>query len=130
MYIVAGFRTTINHGHLSGKETVMDVQMVANEFTLTPSLRDFLEQRLRSAFSPARSGIASIAVRLRDLNGPRGGRDMLCQVCVRMPGRPEVVISEVQEDMYAAIDLAIKRAAYRAMRIITRGRRVTPAATG
>jgi ribosome-associated translation inhibitor RaiA len=100
----------------------MEVQMMANEFSLTPSLRDYLEHRLRVAFAPARNKIASIAIRLRDLNGPRGGRDMLCQVRVRMPGRPEVVIKEVQEDMYAAIDVAMKRAAYRAMRIMTRKR--------
>jgi ribosomal subunit interface protein len=102
----------------------MEFQMVANEFSLTPSLRDHLEQRLRSAFSPLSDKIAKIAVRLRDLNGPRGGRDMLCQVCVTMPGRPEVVIKEVQEDMYAAIDLAVKRAAYRALRLMTRSRKL------
>ena len=98
----------------------MELQMVADEFSLTPSLREHLEHRLRSAFAPARTRISRIAVRLRDLNGPRGGRDMLCQVCVRIPGRPEVVIKEVQEDMYAAIDLAVKRAAYRARRLLTR----------
>lgn len=101
----------------------MQVMMVADEFALTPSLRDHLERRLRSAFSPVRNKIRSVAVRLRDLNGPRGGRDMLCQVSVTMPGQPEVVVREVQEDMYGAIDLAVKRAAYRAVRIMSRKRR-------
>ncbi|WP_019140152.1 HPF/RaiA family ribosome-associated protein [Noviherbaspirillum massiliense] len=102
----------------------MNVQMVANDFSLTPSLRDYLERRLRFAFTPVRDRITAVAVRLRDLNGPRGGRDMLCQVCVSMPGQPEVVIKEVQEDMYAAIDLAVKRAAYRAIRLVMRKRQV------
>lgn len=100
----------------------MQVQLAANEFALTPSLRDFLEQRLRAAFGPARHKIAAIAVRLRDLNRPQGGRDMVCQVSVKIPGAPGVVVNEVQEDMHAAIDLAVRRAAYRAIRLLTRHR--------
>ncbi|WP_420474030.1 HPF/RaiA family ribosome-associated protein [Noviherbaspirillum sp. ST9] len=102
----------------------MDVQMVAQEFALTPSLREHLEHRLRLAFARTRNRIGRIVVRLRDLNGPRGGRDMMCQVSVSIPGRPEVVIHEVQEDMYNAIDFAFKRAAYRVMRLVTRKREV------
>ena len=74
----------------------MDVQMVAQEFALNPSLREHLDHCLRSAFVRMRHHVARIVVRLRDLNGPRGGRDKLCQVSVTIPGRPEVVISEVQ----------------------------------
>lgn len=98
----------------------MQIRMVATEFSLTPSLREYLERRLRSAFGPLRGRIADIVVRLRDLNGPRGGCDMQCQVSVTMPGRPEVVIREVQENMYNAIDRAAKRAAYRVGRLVSR----------
>lgn len=100
----------------------MQVQTIANEFAMTPSLRFYLEQRLHSAFAPARNRITAIAVRLRDLNRPQGGCDMICQVSVKIPGAPGVVVNEVQENMYAAIDLAIKRAAYRAMRLLNRQR--------
>lgn len=98
----------------------MHVHMVSPEFSITPSLREYLEQRLHSSFAPLRGKIADIAVRLRDLNGPRGGRDMQCQVLVTMPGKPVVVIREVQENMYNAIDRAVKRAAYRVSRIASR----------
>ena len=98
----------------------MQVHMVSPEFSLTPSLREYLEQRLRTAFDPLHGKIAEVAVRLRDLNGPRGGRDMQCQVSVKMPGKPAVVIREVQENMYNAIDRAMKRAAYRVSRIAAR----------
>ncbi|TCS35742.1 ribosomal subunit interface protein [Paucimonas lemoignei] len=99
----------------------MQVHMVSPEFSITPSLREYLEQRLQTAFGPVRGRIGDIVVRLRDLNGPRGGRDMQCQVSVKMPGKPEVVIREVQENMYNAIDRAVKRAAYRVGRIVSRG---------
>ncbi|MGV3743445.1 MAG: HPF/RaiA family ribosome-associated protein [Burkholderiaceae bacterium] len=100
----------------------MHIHMVANEFWMTPSLREYLESRAHFAFSALRSRAVRISVRLRDLNGPKGGRDMMCQVSVAIPGQPEVVVKDVQEDMYAAIDKAVKRAAYRATRIIMRKR--------
>ncbi len=100
----------------------MQVRMVAKEFSITPSLREYLERRLHSAFSPIHGRVVDIAVWMRDLNGPRGGRDMLCQVSVTVPGRPEVIIKEVQENMYNAIDLAVKRAAHRVVRMAARQR--------
>lgn len=95
----------------------MDVQMPAGEFSLTPSLRDHLQRCLRGAFSRMRSQIVRIVVRLDDLNGS-GRRDKVCQVNVTMAGRPEIVIREVQEDMYHAIDRALQRAAHRALRVM------------
>ncbi len=58
----------------------MELQLVAQEFSLSPSLREHLERRVRFAFARARSKAVRIVVRLRDLNGPRGGRDKVCQV--------------------------------------------------
>lgn len=98
----------------------MEIRMVANDFSLTPSLRDYLQCSLHAAFAPMRDKIANIAVRLRDLNAPRGGRDMFCQVSVKMPGQPEVLVKAVQENMQSAIDYAVRRAAHRAVRLITR----------
>jgi ribosome-associated translation inhibitor RaiA len=100
----------------------MEIRMVAKDFSLTPSLRDYLQCSLHAAFAPMRDKISNIAIRLRDLNAPRGGRDMVCQVSVKMPGQPEVLVNAVQEDMHFAIDYAIRRAAHRAVRLITRKR--------
>lgn len=100
----------------------MQVHMVSPQFSLTPALREYLERRLQAAFAPLGGKIAEIVVRLRDLNGPRGGCDMQCQVSVTMPGKPAVVIREVQENMYNAIDRAVKRAVYRVSRIASRRR--------
>jgi ribosomal subunit interface protein len=106
------------------QEVVMQVHVVSPEFSITPSLREYLERRLHAAFAPVRGRIADVAVRLRDLNGPRGGRDMQCQVSVTIPGKPAVVVREVQENMYNAIDRAVKRAAYRVSRVSSRRRQI------
>ena len=102
----------------------MEIRTVAQEFFLTPSLRDHLESRLRSAFSSLRDRIASICVVLRELNQDGGRRNMVCEVNVDIPGQPHVVIRDAQEDIYYAIDNAIKRAAYRAVRIMACGKAV------
>jgi len=89
---------------------------------ITPALRTYLDRRLRASLLPAKDKIQDIAIRLLDLNGPRGGRDMQCQVSITIPGHPTVLVKEVQENMYSAIDGAVKRAAYRASRILMRQR--------
>lgn len=100
----------------------MQVQFMTNEFELTPSLREHIARRLHRAFVSLHDRIQSVSVRLRDLNGPKGGRDMVCQVAVTIPGRPTVLVKDVQEDMYAAIDSAFKRASYRVTQLVTRQR--------
>lgn len=103
----------------------MNIQMVAHEFSLTPSLREYLDRRLQAAFSRMRGKAANVVVRLRDLNGPRGGCDKVCQLSVEVPGRPSIQIREVQENMYHAIDCAVKRAAFRLTRTIRSSRTVS-----
>ena len=100
----------------------MEVRLVARDVAFSPSLKGHVERRLDFALTQVRQKVSRIVIRLRDLNGPRGGRDKVCHVSVVMPGHPEIVIREVQEDMYFAIDRAIKRAAHRAMRLLTRRR--------
>ena len=98
----------------------MNVQMVSKEFSLSPSLREHITRRLNFAFARTHHKVGRIIIRLRDLNGPRGGPDKVCQVDVELPNRPGVVIREVQENIYNAIDNAVKRAAYRTMRLASR----------
>ena len=100
----------------------MEVCMVAKDFSLSPALKEHVERRVQVALSRIRHKVSRIAIRLRDINGPRGGADKACQISVVMPGHPEVVVRAVQEDMYFAIDSAVKRAAHRAMRVMTRKR--------
>jgi putative sigma-54 modulation protein len=100
----------------------MQVYMLARGFMITPALRAYLDHRLRTSLVPAKDKIQNIAVRLLDLNGPRGGRDMQCQVSITIPGHPTVLVKEIQENMYNAIDGAVKKAAYRATRLLMRQR--------
>jgi putative sigma-54 modulation protein len=93
----------------------MEVHLLAKQFPLTPALRGYAERRLRAGFAFARD-------RIGDLNGPRGGQDMLCHILVAVPGRPTLVVRDVHDDLYTAIDRAVKRAAYKVRQMVAQRR--------
>lgn len=100
----------------------MEVHLLAKPFPLTPALRSYAERRLRGALSFARDRVGDVVVRLGDINGPRGGQDMVCHILVAVPGRPTLVVRDVQDDLYTAIDRAVKRAAYKVRQLVMQRR--------
>lgn len=88
----------------------MQIEIQARNFSLTDSLREYIERRLGFALSTRDEHILRIAVRLSDINGPRGGADKCCQIQVVLPHLPDVVIEDTEVDLYTAIDRAADRA--------------------
>ncbi len=88
----------------------MQIAIQSNGFDLTEGLRVHVERRIRFAFDWANCHVSKVAVRLSDLNGPRGGEDKRCLIQVAVPGAPDVVIEDTQTDIYVAIDRAADRA--------------------
>ena len=108
----------------------MEIGIKARGFGLTLGLRQRVLHRLRFAFAPFAHRVRGVDVCLVDDNGPRGGSDKRCRVCVSVPGVPPVVIEDVEPDLYAAIDRAVDRAGRTVARRLDRGRveRRTPVA--
>jgi putative sigma-54 modulation protein len=102
----------------------VEVRIFNDKFCLTSSLREHLDRRLQYSFSGVHNNILLAYIRLRDLNEPRGGSDMMCEILVTIPGCPAIVIREVHEDMYTAINFAVERAAHRAKRLLLQRRQV------
>jgi len=88
----------------------MRVQTHTAEFSLTAGLHEFLCRRIEFALGRYRQAVQRVVVRLRDVNGPRGGDDKVCTLQVVMPGQPPLVISHSDPDLYRAIGCAAKRA--------------------
>ena len=85
------------------------------------AIRKKLGRRL-GKFAPA---IERVSVRVKDVNGPRGGIDQLCRIKVVLSGLPSVVF-EAQDDV---LDKAIGKAlagTERAVRKSVRRRRMKP----
>lgn len=87
----------------------MRIAIHSPSFNLTAALQEHTFERLRLALSHAGHRVRRVTVRLRDLNGPRGGIDKQCGIHVAIDGIGDVVVAEKDRDLYAAIARAADR---------------------
>jgi len=88
----------------------MQVDMQALGFPLTEALRERVRRRMDFTLGTRVEHIKRVTVRLSDINGPRGGKDMCCQIQIVLSQMQDVVIKDTQTDLYVAIDRAFSRA--------------------
>jgi len=98
----------------------MQIAIQARNFTLTDALRSHAERRLRFALACCNDRIHRVVMRLSDINGPRGGDDKRCHLQVMLAGMADVVIEDIEADLYVAIDRATDRAGRTVVRQIDR----------
>jgi ribosome-associated translation inhibitor RaiA len=70
--------------------------------------RDNIARKLGMKLGKFASSIERITVRLSDTNGPKGGRDQICQIKVVLSGLPSVVVEESASALQSAIARAMK----------------------
>ena len=100
----------------------MHINIQARGFALTNGLREHAERRLQFALGWADEHLRQVSVRLSDENGPRGGEDKRCRIQITFRGAPSVVISDIEADLYVAIDRAADRAGRSVARRLERQR--------
>ncbi|TXF10955.1 ribosome hibernation-promoting factor, HPF/YfiA family [Pelomicrobium methylotrophicum] len=88
----------------------MQIDIQARDFTLTEGLRAHVERRLRFALTRYRDCVRRITVRLADVNGPRRGADKRCLLQLRLNGLPDIIVEDIEADLYVAVDRAVSRA--------------------
>ncbi len=98
----------------------MQIDIQAQGFSLTDALRSHAERRLRFTLTCCDEQIQRIVMRLSDINGPRGGVDKRCHLQVALAGLPDVVVEDIETDLYVAIDRASDRAGRTVVRKIER----------
>lgn len=84
--------------------------------------RDTIARKLGMKLGKFASSIERITVRLWDANGPKGGRDQVCQIKVVLSGRPSVVVEHRDSTLQRAIDHAMRSAALAVRRSVQRRR--------
>lgn len=85
-------------------------------FRPTEAIREHAQRRFESALARHARSVRDIEVVLKDINGPRGGRDQLCRVRVGLAGGGAVHLSKQGHDAYDNISEmagAVKRAVTR-----------------
>lgn len=98
----------------------MRLDVRGRHLPLTPALLDHVARRLRFALGRF-AGVRHVAVRVADVNGPRGGIDKRCHLRVDVAGRA-ITIEETDRDLYVAIDRAADRAGRATGRVLARRR--------
>ena len=86
------------------------------------AVREFAKRRVTSKLSRISKRIRSIEISVRDVNGPRGGKDHAIQCLVRLRPSGQIVIQHQDFGPYSGIALAIKRAIVAVKRALGRRR--------
>ena len=94
----------------------MQLDIQTNGFSLTEALKSYTTKRMQFVLNRHDSYITRVRVRLADINGPRGGVDKRCQIELKLAGQNNIVIEDIEADLYLAID----RASDRCMRTLSR----------
>jgi ribosomal subunit interface protein len=87
----------------------MRIGILSHGIPLTQAIRAYAQRRLKTALGRYESVLASVQVRLADVNGPRGGIDKHCVVEVGGPAMAPIIVRERDADLYVAIDRAADR---------------------
>jgi putative sigma-54 modulation protein len=100
----------------------MQIDIQTRNFVMTDAIRSHSIRRLRFALSSYDDRIQRVVMRLSDINGPRGGADKCCHLQLVLPGLPDVVVEDIEADLYLAIDRAADRAGRSLRRRLARQR--------
>ena len=76
---------------------------------LNDAVRAFLEDRVIIKLSRVSKMVQSIAISIRDVNGPRGGIDHVIRIIVRLTSVGTIVVRHRAPDTYAGAPVAIER---------------------
>src|SRR5687767_11094720 len=73
-------------------------------------LRSYIERRFNFVVSRFGSALGAITLRVRDVNGPQGSVDKLCEIRVQILPSGILVMQEARDaNLYASIDSAADR---------------------
>ncbi len=112
----------------------MRLSIHSRQLAVGGAARERIERRLGFALGRFGDRIGRVAaVRLADVNGPRGGVDKRCRVVAELPGHAAVVVEEADADLNALIDRAADRLGEAVRRRLDRARLYagpTPPAVG
>jgi ribosome-associated translation inhibitor RaiA len=87
----------------------MMIRTRALDFPLTPSIRERVESRIKSAVKPVGDRVIVVTARLEDVNASRGGIDKRCRFVAGLRKTGIVAAEATDIDLYAAIDRAAAR---------------------
>jgi putative sigma-54 modulation protein len=83
-------------------------------------LRSRVERALLYSLDRYRGRIVAATVRISDVNGPKGGVDKECRICLDLGRREVLVVRQMDASASAAVDRAAERVRRRIGKILDR----------
>lgn len=108
----------------------MRLQIESPDFHLTRAMREFLETRVHCGLGHSDPEISMVEVHLSDDNGRRGGVDKRCRIRVKLHHQADVLVDDVESDLYLAMTRAADRAGRTVSRRLSRRRSLRRTRTG
>ena len=110
---------------VSSREDVVPAHIRVLGAKLNNDTRRYMRQKLSRALEKFAQSIERVTVRVKDVNGPRGGIDQLCRIKVVLSKLPSVLV----ETRHALLDVAFRSALARTERAVRKSvqrRRMKP----
>lgn len=77
---------------------------------LSDSDREYIRKKIGEKFRKAAGKIVRLSLRVRDINGPKGGVDHVCRIKILPFGLPPIVVEERSTRLLTAVDEALRTA--------------------
>jgi putative sigma-54 modulation protein len=100
----------------------MEVDIRIQGTDLAEAIRRYAGRRIRFALGRFAPRVGRVMVRISDINGVRGGVDQCCHITTELPPKGQLVVDQVDADLFTAIDRASERIAEALRRDVQRTR--------
>ena len=87
----------------------MRIKVQSRGFKLTEALYNQVNAKLHLVLSRYSNRIRQAQVTLLDTNGPKGGEDKRCLICIKVNHAKSIVVQETAPDLYDAISNGVYR---------------------
>lgn len=87
----------------------MEIEIRTQGTDLAEAIRRYAGRRIRFALGRFAPRVGRVVVRISDINGIRGGVDQCCHITAELPAKGQVVVEQVDADLFTAIDRASER---------------------
>ena len=102
----------------------MQTIIQSNDFELTHALDHFIKANVEKSMSACAAQVERLTVRIKDINGPKGGYDKECCVEVTLANYSPIVVSKRSSDAYESIRKALGRASRTTLRKLGKRRAI------
>jgi putative sigma-54 modulation protein len=103
---------------------MVKVDFRTNHMPATDAMRAHVERRVRAALGRHPDVVARATLRVRDINGPRGGSDLQCSLLIEGPRFGRLIGQVTHDDFYAGTTEVIRKVAHALDLDIRRRRRL------